>query len=76
MMFESEAIQDIISYKWKKYAWKIHYIGALAHTIFIITFSFYINTTYNTGKFGEIDELQYPILMCVSISYPFLYETI
>ena len=75
-MFDSEAIQDIVDFKWTTYANRIHYIGAVSHFIFIITLSAYINTTYNEGTFGKKTSIMHPILMIISISYPFIFESI
>ena len=53
-MFESQAIADIIFYKWNKYAWYIHYIGAFAHVFYLVTLSLYIYQVYLIGKLGEL----------------------
>ena len=35
-MFESETLQDLISFKWDAYAYKFHLFGCTVHFIYII----------------------------------------
>jgi hypothetical protein len=75
-IFESQAIQDLIDYKWNKYAYFLHYLGAGMHLFYIISLTRYIYTTYLTGIYGQSDENFSKILLGICIVYPFCYDSI
>ena len=41
-IFECKVLRDFIEFKWYMYAGKFHYIGAVIHSIYLLTFNFYV----------------------------------
>lgn len=51
-IFESEAIKDLLEFKWNYYGYFVHYFGASMHIFFILSLTVYIYSTYLTGVYG------------------------
>ena len=45
-IFTTEVVQDVINYKWDRFASNIHWFGWIIHIIYIICLQIYIATTY------------------------------
>jgi hypothetical protein len=45
-MFNCKSIQDLIEFKWNKYAKYIHYTGSFFHVSYVIVFFIYVNEVY------------------------------
>ena len=41
-IFECKVLRDFIEFKWNQYAGKFHYIGATIHSVYLLTFNFYV----------------------------------
>jgi hypothetical protein len=71
-VFDCKSIMDLISFKWQGYAGKIHYIGLIAHLIYLINFSIYVFELYIYKSGSKIYLLEVIMFMC--IMYPALYD--
>ena len=71
-VFDCPAIIDLIDYKWKSYAGIIHYIGLIAHLIYVSVFSLYVFELYIYKTTKGISLLEATMLMC--ILYPLIYD--
>lgn len=65
---------DVFDFKWKKYAYKLHYFGAAMHLVYVMTLAVYVYFTYLVGKYGEKPSFVFPILMICGLIYPFCYD--
>ena len=90
-VFNTEAMTDIIDFKWDKYGMRTHLVGCMIHLaqigilIFYIDF-IYINNQLQTfkettvdGKVVEETDIEsnpYAIILLGGILYPFCYECI
>lgn len=74
-IFDSEAIIDLVEFKWNYYGYFVHYLGASMHIFFILSLTIYIYTTYLTGTYGEADADTAKFLLVICIIYPFVYDT-
>ena len=45
-IFTSEAVVDMIEFKWQKYAFKTHLIGLFFHSIYMTCLLLYISHTF------------------------------
>ena len=45
-IFESEALTDMVDFKWEKYAFRRHIIGAFFHLVYLTCLLLYINHTF------------------------------
>jgi len=54
-VFECEALQDIINFKWNSYAAYVHYVGLLFHLGYELTYSIQIFSiyVYHDREFGK-----------------------
>lgn len=74
MLFNSEAAIDVFEFKWNKYAYKLHYVGAAMHLVYVMTLAVYVYFTYLIGNYGEKPSFVFPILMICGLIYPFGYD--
>jgi hypothetical protein len=74
-IFQSSVMQDLVTFKWETYAYKVHYTGAMMHLFYIGCLSIYIYTTFLIGTYGERTDIAYTYIMCAGIIYPFVYDT-
>lgn len=70
-MFESEALQDLIEFKWQQFSWNLHFFGCCMHIIYIIILFVYSYLVYVEGNEG-IDSYNWALLC--GIIYPAIYE--
>lgn len=76
-IFESEAIKDLIDFKWDQYGYLVHYFGAGMHLFYIISLTIYIYKTYLTGVYGESEgQHTSKLLLASCIIYPFAYDSV
>jgi len=73
-IFESENFQNLIMFKWEKFARKDHYLGFIFHIIYTTSTILYINDIYILNH--KEDTAIYDTLITVSIIYPAIYESI
>lgn len=45
-IFKTKVVQDVINYKWGRFASNIHWFGWIIHIIYIVVLQIYISTTY------------------------------
>ena len=76
MIFQSQALKDLIIFKWESYAYFLHYLGAIMHFFYIFTMTLYIYQTYLIGIYGQQTSLVFTYLMMVGIIYPSTYDLI
>ena len=71
-VFECKAVMDMIDFKWLQYSRQVHYMGLIAHMMYLGFFSIYIFEIfiYKTGKFIEVIES----IMIIGILYPMIYD--
>jgi len=62
-------------FKWNKYAFFVHYLGAIMHIFNVAGLTFYIYSTYLTGIFGEESQQASSFLLCIGLVYPFVYDS-
>jgi hypothetical protein len=75
-LFESQAIKDVIEYKWETYAHHQHYFGFAMHIFYIATITLYIINTFLIGQYGQATNSWFTYAMVVGIIYPFCYDTL
>ena len=73
-IFESSNFQDLIVFRWDKFAFKIHMMGCIMHLFYIGIMILYINQIYIQGL-SEGKEF-YEKLLVIAIIYPALYDWI
>lgn len=71
-IFTTKVLQDLIDFKWTKYARIIHFFGAFIHLIYVITFCVYVSEIYLEKKMEGKTALL--ILMAVSLFYALVYD--
>jgi len=81
-MFQAQAIQDLIDFKWDEFGFYFHAVGSAIHLVQISILVFYINYVYINGSL-ELDSDGKPvngnpfaIILLTGIIYPFCYSTI
>ena len=82
-VFQIHVVKDMIDYKFKSFAFHIHKVGFIVHTIYIAILMFYINKTFlgelDTKEDGSIGTMPEPTiwllkLMLVCLIYPTLFD--
>ena len=81
-IFTSEAVVDMIEFKWQKYAFRRHMIGAFFHMIYLTCLLLYINHTFliipTHDAAGEIQmpncSIRYMYILFGCLVYPCFYE--
>ena len=81
-MFQAQAIQDLIDFKWDEFGFSFHCVGSVIHMVQISILVFYINYVYISGSL-ELDSDGKPvngnpfaIILLTGIIYPLGYSTI
>ena len=80
-MFQSQALKDIIEFKWAQYGFKFHLLGATIHMFQISILIFYVNFIYIQAslEFDENGKIKggnpYAVILLGGIIYPFCYES-
>lgn len=71
-IFECRSLLDLIEFKWKAYAGRIHNISLLFHCWYTAAFTFFVNVFY----VYEAEEWYYPVLIMLSLCliYPSFYD--
>jgi hypothetical protein len=85
-MFESEALQDVISFKWDAFGLKFHLLGCVIHVAYMLIVFIYLDMVYIHGQVEEVPlplgETQIKIkggkqwLLLAGVIYPAIYEGI
>ena len=71
-LFNSEAIKDILYFKWKTFATKFHMIGCIMHFAYMFLLFNYIFQIYI--NFNEHHMNLMNVVLCAGLLYPCLYE--
>lgn len=54
-IFRTDAVKDLIEFKWKEFAMAVHMSGFYFHFGYIFMLAIYINSTYlSDGRFIEV----------------------
>ena len=73
-IYETQTIQELIQFKWDKYARKHHIFGCMMHLFYIFTLVLYINIVYIHNSGSPKDQQTYSILLAFGILYPAMYD--
>ena len=71
-LFNSEAIVDILNFKWKTFATKFHMIGCVMHFAYMFLLFNYINQIYINYNMENKNFMN--VVLCAGLLYPCLYE--
>ena len=63
-IFKTEAIKQLIIFKWDNYAKQVHYVGAFFHLVFIVIFCIYVNEIYLEGHLENKNYILCIMLIC------------
>jgi hypothetical protein len=81
-MFKSQALQDVIDFKWNEFGFNFHLVGSMIHMVQMSILIFYINYVYITGSL-EVDEAgkivgsnPSAIVLLTGIIYPMCYSIV
>ena len=55
-IFNLDLVKDVIDYKWKTYAFKIHSMAAIVHASYVLVLILYIKHYYLDKLQGDDDE--------------------
>lgn len=71
-IFDCQAIDVILEYKWKNYARKIHLIGLMFHLVYVLFFSWYVSSrfVYHDDHYDTVINS----VMTISLMYPLVYD--
>jgi len=72
-MFETEAIQDLIEFKWIQFSWSLHFFGCCIHMGYIVILLVYSYLVY--VKAGDNSD-QYNWALLAGVIYPAFYEAV
>ena len=73
-IFDTKIVRDFYEFEWINFAMHIHYLGALLHFIYMITFVVYVNEVYLYRDFTNRVPMLY--IMLVIKMYPMYYDTL
>lgn len=71
-IFDSKALEDLLSYKWNTYAKYLHHAGLISHLIYTIVFSIFVCETY-VYKEQPYEKILY-LCMLLCLLYPLSYD--
>ena len=72
-IFDTVTVEDLIEFKWNKYAKFVHFIGFGCHLFYIVLFSVYIVQRFCYRQdISEKNELY--VLMLLNLIYPLVYD--
>ena len=69
--FQCESVRQLIEYKWETFGRDHHFVGCIMHLLNTLFIIIYIILSY----LDEDDEKYSVILLALSVSYPFYYES-
>ena len=72
-IFATEAIKEVIQYKWENFSRSWHLFGAFFHLFYILSLSVYILEIYVIADYKHAES--WLILLCCGVAYPLIYET-
>jgi hypothetical protein len=79
-MFKSEALQDVIEFKWNEFGFNFHLVGSTIHMVQLCILIFYVNYVYIGGNL-EVDDKGHivgsnpaAIVLLTGIIYPMCYS--
>ena len=73
-IYDTTTIQELIEFKWERYARTHHVVGCFMHILYICTLVVYINIVYINNAGTEDEKRIYTFLLAVGILYPALYD--
>lgn len=76
-MFESLSLQELIRFKYEKFAFKFHLFGCVIHFLYIIILMLYASEIY----LADLDDIgdkssNMSLVLLIFLAYPFVYECI
>ena len=54
-IFETQAIQNLVEFKWQTYGRKLHHVGFIFHSIYMLTICVYNYMVY-VNNFGDKEQ--------------------
>ena len=73
-IFDTIAVQELISFKWDSYALTHHLVGCFFHFFYLAILIIYINIIYIKDTGTVEDKITYVILLAIGIIYPLSYN--
>lgn len=70
-IFETEALQQVIQFKWDTYGRNHHLLGCIMHLFYTFILILYVKQSYIVES---EDQIIYAILIAIGIVYPALYD--
>jgi hypothetical protein len=71
-LFETQQVIDLITFKWQKYAKKLHLTGCIAHFTYVTILMIYIYHVYIQND--QKDSRFYGRLLFIGVLYPMTYD--
>jgi hypothetical protein len=71
-LFETENLEQLITFKWQAFAKKFHTVGCIAHFSYLLIMMIYVNAIYVNND--KSNAYLYGILLFVGIAYPMCYD--
>ena len=81
-MFQSQAIEDLIEFKWNEFGFTFHLIGSLIHMVQMIILIFYVNYVYISGNLEVASDGKlvkgnpFAYILLTGIIYPMCYSIV
>jgi hypothetical protein len=79
-IFNTDAIQNLIKFKWRNVGRNHHAFGALMHLLYLLYLCFYVNNVYITASYQnklDVDKNALnteSLIFIIGVLYPFSYE--
>jgi len=81
-IFETEAVMNMVHYKWNTYAFASHAVGCFFHLVYIVSLIAYINRTFKVKRNKDPDaeevgppaSIVYTLLLGIGLLYPLFYD--
>ena len=71
-LFETENLEQLITFKWQAFARKFHTVGCIAHFSYLLIMMIYVNAIYVNND--KSNAYLYGILLFIGIVYPMCYD--
>lgn len=71
-VFDTLPVQDLIEFKWRAYSQHFHFVFAIIHMIYLLTFILYVNFIYINREFEN--KLYFILMMVTCNSVALVYD--
>ena len=71
-ILQTEVVKGLATFKWHRYAKKLHYFGSCVHFFYVSMFCIYINDVYINDLYEDKHVYLIPMLICHF--YAFIYD--